>query len=309
MRGVLLKQITVRSIMNHLQLTILSGQEYLDNLISREDFFRPGLQLTGKLTRIPKTKVHIIGEHECDFLYSLKKEKRVEAIEHYLSLNPPCVIITNDSKIGEEFKGITSHTVPILETKKKTFNLTSELINLLEKELAEEMGIHAVCLNIYGVGILLRGESGIGKSEAALSLLEKGHRLIGDDLVILRKIGPSALIGTHNEVNRDFLALRGIGLVNVQRLYGSGSVQSETKINLDILLNNWDGSTYYDAVFAEEKNINYLGIDVKHIEIPVRPGRDIATLIEVACKNWRLEQSGYKALDEFSSRFPTKIDE
>lgn len=157
---------------------------------------------------------------------------------------------------------------------------------------------------MFGVGILIRGESGIGKSEIALSLIERGgHRLGADDLVILKRIGPVALIGTHNEVNQDFLSLRGSGFINVSRFYGAGAIQGETKINLDVCLSNWEKGIYYDAVGVYEKHSKYLGIDLPLIELPIRPGRDITSLIEVAAKNWRLKQQGYKVVYNFYNRF------
>jgi HPr kinase/phosphorylase len=164
-------------------------------------------------------------------------------------------------------------------------------------------------VDVYGVGVLIRGESGIGKSEIALSLIEKGHRLISDDLVMLKKIGPEALIAMPNEVNKHFLSLRGVGLVNVIMLYGSGAFQKETRVNMDILLSPWDPTITYDAMGMEEKRVNYMGIQVEHHEIPIRPGRDIATLIEVSAKNWRLRQDKYFALQEFLGRVDAKREE
>jgi HPr kinase/phosphorylase len=182
----------------------------------------------------------------------------------------------------------------------------SKLNTYLKKVLSKEIGVHGVCINVFGVGILLRGKSGIGKSELALALIERGHRLISDDLVILKQIGPEVLVGTHNETNRKFLSLRGIGLINFTRIYGYGSYQEETKIELDILISPWEENTYYDAVGTEEKKVKYLDIEVKHIEIPIRPGRDLAGLIEVAARNLKLKNDGYDPLKEFQKRLEDK---
>lgn len=295
--------ITVRQLVEKLKLEIVAGEKGLDQLIDNDDIHRPGLELTGYFKFFPSERIQLLGRQEITYLHSLTTAQRDERIGNIIKEHPPCIIITrNQEGLSYLIKHCNEEGVALLRAKEKTTRVISKLNSYLEKELAKSIGIHAVCMNVFGVGLLIRGESGIGKSEAALSLIEKGHRLIADDLVILKSIDLDTLIGTHNQTNRDFLSLRGIGMINVPRLYGSGAFQDETTINLDIVLSAWDEKKYYDGIETTKEMIEYLDVPVPHIEIPIRPGRDIASLIEVAAKNWRLEQQGYTALNEFYER-------
>jgi len=304
-----MKEISISVLKNDFHLELLAGEEGLNNVITSEDIHRPGLEVTGFYDHFPKERIQVLGRQELSYLRLSPIETQVKRIREYVSLCPPCIIVTRSLPI-EPFmiEACNEYNVPLLRTNDKSTNLISEVNNYLEKALAQEIGVHGVCVNVYGVGILIRGKSGIGKSELALSLIERGHRLISDDLVILKKIGPVALIGSHNNTNKEFLSLRGIGLVNILRLYGSGSSQSETKINLDVELVPWENGTYYDAMGAEESYVSYLGIEVPTIVLPIRPGRDIASLIEVAAKNWRLKSEGYDAFIDFHQRLKNNRD-
>jgi HPr kinase/phosphorylase len=301
--GANMNTITVRQLVEKLKLEIVAGEKGLDHLIDNDDIHRPGLELTGYFKYFPSDRIQLLGRQEITYLHSLTKAQRDERIGNIIKEHPPCIIITrNQEGLSYLIKHCNEEGVALLRAKEKTTRVIGKLNSYLEKELAKSIGIHAVCMNVFGVGLLIRGESGIGKSEAALSLIEKGHRLIADDLVILKRIDLETLIGTHNQTNRDFLSLRGIGMINVPRLYGSGAFQDETTINLDIILSSWDVKKYYDGIETSKEMIEYLDVPVPHIEIPIRPGRDIASLIEVAAKNWRLEQQGYTALNEFYER-------
>ena len=298
-----MNKITVRQLAQKLKLENLAGDEGLNNIIESDEIHRPGLELTGYFKFFPNKRIQLLGRQEITYLHSLTIEERDERIGNVIRKRPPCIIIThNQEGLTYLIKHCNEEGVALLRAKENTTRVISKLNNYLEKELAESIGIHAVCLDVFGVGILIRGVSGIGKSESALALIEKGHRLISDDLVILKSIDNETLIGTHNGTNRDFLSLRGIGMINVPRLYGSGSFQDETVVDLDIVLSAWDEKKYYDAIEHQIEFVEYLDVSVPHIEIPVRAGRDIAALIEVAAKNWRLEEQGYTALNEFNER-------
>ncbi len=295
--------ITVQQLADKLKLETLAGEQGLDRVIDNDDINRPGLELTGYFEYFPKERIQLLGKQEITYLHSLSKKERDERIGKIIKEHPPCIIITrNQEGLSYLIKHCNEEGVALLRAKEKTTRVIGTLNNYLGKELAKSIGIHAVCMNVFGVGLLIRGESGIGKSESALSLIEKGHRLISDDLVIIKQIDPETIIGTHNQSNRDFLSLRGIGMINVPRLYGSGAFQDETIIDLDIVLSAWDEKKYYDIIEASTAVVDYLDVSVPHLEIPVRPGRDIASLIEVAAKNWRLEQQGYIAINEFKER-------
>lgn len=299
-----MNKISINYIKEKLNLESFSSEEHLNNnYISSVEVNRPGLALTGNYNHFPKDRIQIIGKQEMSYMLSLDKTTLRERLRTYFEFKPPCIVITRGLPLTDFFiRESKMRGIPILRTEKKTTDFISLLYNFLHKELAEEFGIHGVCVNVAGVGILIRGSSGIGKSEVALSLIDRGHRLVSDDLVVLKKIGPVALIGTHNNTNKDFLSLRGIGFVNIPRLYGAGAIQNETKIDLDIYLSEWQDGTYYDAVCNEERRSEYLGISVPLLSIPVRPGRDLANLIEVSAMDWRLKQQGYNSLTDFYNR-------
>ncbi len=301
-----MKKISIKEIVDRFQLEVIAGDSGLDRHVFYDDIHRPGIAFTGFLEHFPNERIQLLGLQEMTFLHSLTQKEKDTRIGQVVAKQPPCFIITRGQEGLTYFeKHCTHEQVPLLRTKEKTTKFLTKLNNFVEKALANEIGVHGVCLNVFGVGILLRGESGIGKSEAALALVERGHRLVADDLVILKQIDPDTLLGTHNNSNRDFLSLRGIGLVDIPRLYGSGSFQEETNLNLDILLSPWKEKHHYDALGVEQKKMTYLDVTIRHIEIPVRPGRDIAGLIEVAAKNWRLQTQGYSALKAFEDRLYT----
>jgi len=303
-----MKSISISELVARFDLEILAGENALDRQISSEDIHRPGLEFTGYLEHFPKERLQVLGNQEIFYLHSLPRHEREARVKEYIKQQPPCIIVARGlDQLSYIKKYCEYENVPLLRTTDHTTSFISKVNTYLKKQLAREMGVHGVCVNVFGVGILIRGQSGVGKSEVALTLIERGHRLVSDDIVILKQIGPEALIGTHNGNNQEFLALRGVGLINFPRLYGSGSIQDETKINLDILLSPWNENTYYDAMGAEEKTLQYLDIFVKHIEIPIRPGRDLASLIEVAAKNWRLQEQGYKATDDFQDRIKKRF--
>lgn len=304
-----MKKISIQEIVDRFQLEVIAGESGLNRHVFSDDIHRPGLEFTGFLEYFPTERIQLLGRQELTFLHSLTHEQRDTRIGAVVAKQPPCFIITRGQEGLTYFeKHCAEQQVPLLRTKEKTTKFLTKLNNFVEKALANEIGVHGVCLNVFGVGILLRGESGIGKSEAALTLVERGHQLVADDLVILKQIDPDTLIGTHNKSNRDFLSLRGIGLVDIPRLYGSGSFQEETTVNLDILLSPWIERHHYDALGVEQKKMTYLDVTIRHIEIPVRPGRDIAGLIEVAAKNWRLQKQGYSALKAFQDRLNNETE-
>lgn len=301
-----MKQIPVEQLVKRLDLEVVAGEAGLHRAIVSDDIHRPGLEFTGYLSYFPRERIQILGRTEVTYLQSLTHEQRDKRIGDVVSLEPPCFVITrNQDGLDFFIKHCALHGVPLLRTERKSTRFMSLLNNYLERELALENVVHGVCMNIFGVGVILRGASGIGKSELALALIERGHRLVSDDIVIVKKLGPTNLIGTHNGNNRELLQLRGIGFIDVTRLYGSGAYQDETHVDIEINLMHWDDYNSTDLLGQEVKEAQYFGVCVPQIEIPVRPGRDIAALVEVACKNWRLRLEGYDALEVFQERIAT----
>ena len=256
-----------------------------------------------KFDFIANEHVQILGKNEINYLHTLSEEECKLRIGNIVQYDPPCIIITSNQ---EEPLGLIHYCVekkiPVLRTKDSTSEVSAKLDAYVVKAMAEEIAIHGVCVNVAGIGILLRGKSGVGKSETAHTLIGRGHRLVADDIVVLKKLSPQTLLGSHNEKNKEFLALRSIGLLNVVRLYGRAAFQEETRIALDIELTKWEHNALNNELELETKFTEYMGVQIPHIQIQLQPGRDVAGLIEAAANNWYLKQQGYSAAEEFVKR-------
>jgi HPr kinase/phosphorylase len=304
------KKITVENLVRKFSLKVVAGENQLQKMITQSRVHRPGLEFVGHFDFFPMERVQILGKKEITYLHKLSKEERKIRIGNIVLYHPPCFIVT----AGEEgLTYLTHHCVeqgiPLLLTNKP--ETTSEFITKLDtylvKELAPEMTVHGVCMNVSGIGILLRGNSGVGKSETAHTLIRRGHRLVADDIVVLKKLGPQTILGTHDEKTKEFLALRSIGLLNVVRLYGRKAFQDESRIVLDINLTKWQKDDLNNELDQELQFIEYMGVKIPSIEIQLQPGRDVAGLIEAAANNWYLSQQGYSAAEEFMSRIEADI--
>ncbi|WP_416149995.1 HPr(Ser) kinase/phosphatase [Salipaludibacillus sp. HK11] len=300
-----MKNITVENIVQKFSLKVLAGEDHLNKTISQSKVHRPGLEFVGYFDFFPTERVQILGTKEITYLHKLDKEERETRIGNIVHYHPPCFIVT------AEEEGLTYLThycieekIPLLITNKKepTSEFITKLSSFLSKKLAPEISVHGVCLNVSGIGILVRGDSGVGKSETAHTLIGRGHRLVADDVVVLKKLSPNTLLGTHDEKTKEFLALRSIGLLNVVRLYGRKAFQDETRIALDINLTKWEKDDLNNELEHELQYTEYSGVRIPTIEIQVQAGRDIAGLIEAAVHNWILKMQGYSAAEEFMSR-------
>ena len=298
-----MKSITVQSLKETFQLEVLAGAGGMDRQITRPRTHRPGLEFVGYFDFFPMQRVQVLGRKEINYLLTLSVEERLLHIGNIVKYHPPCFIVTAGQ---EEIPYLTlfcdQEGIPLLRTPETTTEFIARLDRHLVKSLAPEMSIHGVCVNVSGIGILLRGKSGIGKSETAHTLIRRGHRLVADDIVVLKKLGPSTLLGTHNETTREFLALRSIGLINVVRQYGRRAFQDETRIVLDIELVPWRENELNNELELVPQYKEYLGVQIPHIEVQLQPGRDVAGLIEAAANNWYLQQLGYSAAEEFMKR-------
>ncbi|KEF37823.1 Hpr(Ser) kinase/phosphatase [Schinkia azotoformans MEV2011] len=299
------KKITVEDIVRRFSLTVLAGEEHLQNTITQQRVHRPGLEFVGHFDFFPKERVQILGKKEINYLHKLSKEERIIRIGNIVSYHPPCFIVPS----GEEGLTYLKHHcikagIPLLITKKR--EVTSEFILKMDaylvKALAPEMTVHGVCMNVFGIGILIRGNSGVGKSETAHTLIGRGHRLVADDVVVLKKLSSQTILGTHDEKTKEFLALRSLGLLNVVRMYGRTAFQDETRIALDINLTKWHKDDLNNDLEQEPEYVDYMGVKIPSLEIQLQPGRDVAGLIEAAANNWYLRQQGYSAAEEFLSR-------
>lgn len=306
------KKITIENLVQKFSLKVLAGEDQLQKTITHPRVHRPGLEFVGYFDFFPTERVQILGKKEINYLHKLSKEERKIRIGNIVSYHPPCFIVT----AGEEGLTYLKHHcieegIPLLLTNKP--EVTSEFIVNIDaymvKELAPEMTVHGVCMNVFGIGILLRGNSGVGKSETAHTLIGRGHRLVADDIVVLKKLSSQTLLGTHDEKTKEFLALRSIGLLNVVRMYGRKAFQDETRIALDINLTKWQKDALNNELEQEPHYVEYMGIKIPSLEIQLQPGRDVAGLIEAAANNWALRQQGYSAAEEFLSRIEAEISD
>lgn len=306
-----MKEITVENVVRKFSLKVLAGEDKLEKVITQSRVHRPGLEFVGHFDFFPTERVQILGKKEITYLHKLSKDERKIRIGNIVNYHPPCFIVT----AGEEGLTYLTHFcteegIPLLVTKnpESTSEFITKIDSYLVKQLAPEIAVHGVCVNVSGIGILLRGNSGVGKSETAHTLIRRGHRLVADDIVVLKKLSPNTILGTHNEKTREFLALRSIGLLNVVRLYGRKAFQEETRIALEIKLTKWEKDALYNELDQEFEYTDFMGVKIPSFEIQLQPGRDVAGLIEAAANNWYLKQQGYSAVQEFMSRIEAEAE-
>ncbi|TVY03342.1 HPr(Ser) kinase/phosphatase [Cohnella terricola] len=298
-----MKSITVKQLQKRFNLEILAGEEHMDREITRPRAHRPGLEFVGYFDFFPMNRVQVLGRKEINYLHKQTEEERNLHIGNVVKYHPPCFIVTANQE-GLKYLMIycQQEGIPLLRTGDTTTEFLGKLDAYLTQALAPEIAVHGVCVNVSGIGVLLRGKSGIGKSETAHTLIRRGHRLVADDIVVMKKLSSQTILGTHNETTREFLALRSIGLINVVRLYGRKAFQDETRIVLDIELSPWQDKALNNDLELEPKTTEYMGVRIPHIEIQLQPGRDVAGMIEAAANSWYLKQQGYSAAEEFMKR-------
>ena len=267
------------------------------------DINRPALQLTGYFDHFDSDRVQIIGYVEYTYLETLSDEKKKEMYTQLLSYGIPCIVYCRNLEPDETFLQMANEMkVPIFQSSKQTSAFTAEVIRWLNVELAPCISIHGVLVDVYGVGVLIMGESGIGKSEAALELINRGHRLVTDDVVEIRKVSDDTLVGKAPDITRHFIELRGIGIVDVKSLFGVQSVRETQTIDLVINMEEWDKNREYDRLDLKEESTEFLGNKVVCHSIPIRPGRNLAIIVESAAVNHRQKQMGYNAAEELYRR-------
>ena len=272
--------------------------------ITTSDVNRPGLQLSGYMEYFGTDRIQIIGKVEMTYLASLSPQERKKRLDDYFRTGFPCLVIARDQEpFPEMVEAAEKYSIPILKTKDITSRFMSGLIRYLNVMLAPRISMHGVLVEVYGEGILILGESGVGKSETALELVKRGHRLIADDLVEIRRVSDTTLLGAAPENIRHLIEIRGIGIVDVKHLFGMGAVKLQENINLVIKLELWKEGKMYDRLGLEDHYTDILGISVPSLVIPVRPGRNLAIIVEVAAMNHRQKKMGYNAAKLLSERF------
>lgn len=290
-------EIKLSKLINDLKLETLYLPKPADQIaISSAQVNRPGLQLAGFFDVFDNSRIQILGKTELAYYETLDKDIASERVNHLFSLKPPVFIVTRGLEVPDVFKkAAEKEEIPLLRTQDMTSPFNTELINKLNIDLAPRITRHGVFMELFGDGVLIMGDSGVGKSEVAVELIVRGHRLVADDAVEIRKISNKALVGSSPENIRHFMELRGIGIINAQRMFGMRAVKITEKVLLIVRLEPWDETKTYDRLGMESEVMEILGIQITCITIPVKPGRNLAAIIEAAAMNQRLKRLGYSA--------------
>ena len=290
-------------VQEHKLEVVFPSSDYASIRLTVEDVSRPGIQLAGYFDHFEPMRLQVIGNVEMGYLEQMPRHERLDVLDRLFSYRFPAMLLARNLEADEDLLSIAKkHDVTILRTPEATSTIISTIITYLRAVLAPRITRHGVLMEVYGEGVLLTGESGMGKSEAAVELLKRGHRLIADDAVEIRRIADNTLMGTAPAVIRNYVELRGIGIINVARLFGVGAVKAENEINLVVNIVPWNNYESYDRMGAEVEYVDILGVQVPMNTIPITPGRNLAVILEVAAMNNRQRKMGYNAALEFTEQ-------
>lgn len=302
--------VSLQSIINEFSLESIYVPMDADKIeISENNVTRPGLQLMGFYEYFNKERIQIFGNMEFAYLDTIDEETRYKRLDLLFSKKIPCMVIARGLEIYPEMTELAEkYKVPLLRTGESTSTFLAALIAFLNVKLAPRITRHGVLIEVYGEGLLIVGESGVGKSETAVELIKRGHRLVADDAVEIRKVSNISLVGSSPENIRHFLELRGVGIVNARRLFGMGAVKVTEKIDLVVELELWDPEKTYDRMGMDNQFTSILGVKIPSITVPVKPGRNLAVILEVAAMNNRQKKMGYNAAQELLNNLGLNID-
>jgi HPr kinase/phosphorylase len=296
------RELLVGEALDHLALTVVSGADGLDNTVSRPEIQMPGLALAGFLEYIHPGRVQVLGKSEITYLQERGPAERSRIVSQICRHGVSCFIVASGLEPPRELLDETeSHGVPLLRTEKDSAEVIEALSSHLEERLAPRAVAHGVLMDIYGLGVLILGDSGVGKSECALELVVRGHRLVSDDIVEIRRTGED-LVGTGPELTRYHMELRGLGLINIKDLFGVASVRREKFVEYVIKLDPWKAGKRYDRLGLDESGYEVLGVTLAYVEMPVGPGRNLSVLIEVAARNYLLKLKGFHPARELARK-------
>jgi len=294
----------------HLALTLMAGRKGLGKRITHSQIQKMGLALTGFIRFVDPQRLQIIGNTELAYFQTLSESQQREVIDKICAVDIACIVVTRSLEIPDllrqkaEEKGI-----PLFQTSLRSIDFIEQVTQVLEEKLAPTTSIHGVLMDVFGVGILILGKSGIGKSECALDLILRGHRLIADDMVSIQRRLPTSLFGRGFDVIQHHMEIRGLGIINIRQLFGVEAIREQKRIGLVIELVAWGEQMEYDRVGLEEEQYSLLGVDVPMLKIPVTPGRNLSTIIEVAARNYLLKRMGFNSAFEFEGKLLRKMQE
>jgi len=302
------ESVTVAELVKANRLDVYSGEENLDRQITTSDISRPGLELTGYFNYYPAKRVQLLGITETSFAKGMSHKKLLDVMRKMCQPETPAFVISTQLDLPEELKESAAEAgIPILGTKLTTSRVLSNMTNFLEGKLAERQSVHGVLVDIYGVGVMITGDSGVGKSETALELVKRGHRLIADDRVEVYQQDEQTLVGAAPAILSHLLEIRGIGIIDVMNLFGAGAVRSETDIDLIVHLELWKDDNHFDRLGNNDETQRFFDVVVPKISIPVKTGRNLAIIIEAAAMNFRARSMGYDATKVFDENLKRLI--
>jgi len=304
------KNVKVSELVQQFQLEVIAGEHGLKRTITVDDLNRPGLEMAGYFEYHPQERVQLLGKTELAFFEMLTAQEKIDRMRRICSDLTPCFVVTRSLEVPQELIDLSNEkNLPVLRSSMSTTTLSSKITGFLERRLAPTTTIHGVLCDVYGVGMLITGTSGIGKSETALELVKRGHRLVADDAVEIRQTSDSQLHGSAPELIRHLLEIRGVGIINAMTLFGAGAVRNHKRITLVVRLEAWQQDKQYDRLGLDEETTRIIDTDVPLVTIPVRPGRNLAVIIEVAAMNYRLKKMGLNAALQFTNKLTATIAE
>lgn len=300
----LIKPATVQTLVERLNLKNLTPEvDISERYIEVYSISRPALQLTGFFDYFEYKQVQVIGREEQEYMKTMPDDVLTERMERIASYHVPCIIISGNLRVREQvITACKKFEVPLLRSERETSDMDAEIIKILRVLLAPKETLHGVLVDAYGVGVMITGDSGIGKSEAALELVKRGHRLISDDIVEVRKVSEETLVGVAPELTKDFIEVRGIGIINVRAMFGFEAVKYSQNIDMIVNLEEYVKERNYDRFGLEPKFAEIMGNKIYKLDVPVRPGRNLAVIVEAAAINYRARMAGYDAPSEFMNR-------
>ena len=303
-----MKLVSTKDVMEKFNLQLICGEEGIGKYIATSDICRPGLEMAGYFTHYPANRVQLLGRTELSFFAMLPDNVKQERMMKLCSQDTPVIIISNDMEVPIELiEAANANDVPVLKTKMTTTRFSSKLTNFLESELAPTTAVHGVLVDVYGIGVLITGKSGVGKSETALELVKKGHRLVADDCVEIKQVSEDLLIGSPPPLLEHLLEIRGIGIIDIMTLFGASAIRPYKRVSFIMELEIWDPDKMYDRLGLDEEKIKIMDIELTKLTVPVRPGRNVSVIIEVAAMNYRLKRLGMNAAEEFSRRLDSML--
>lgn len=296
-------KVSIKEVIKDLDLEVVYMPENKDYYVCSQEINRTGLQFAGYFEYFAYERIQIVGKSEYNFFGYIDEKTREEILDKLFSYEIPALIVARDLEVKSDvIEKAKKYGRVVLSTKRNTTRLINRLSNYLDNKLAPHTTMHGVLVDIYGIGVLITGESGVGKSETALELVQRGHRLIADDAVEIKKLDDSVLVGQSPELLKHFLEIRGIGIVDVRSLYGVGAIKNSKMIDLIIHLESWNEERYYDRLGLDKEYDKILGINLEKLVVPVKPGRNTSMILEVAAMNFRQKGMGYDAAEEFTKK-------